>query len=204
MRRISNSVRNNIISMLSNNVSSRKIAKCTGVSRTYVDNLRKEVFPEKEVSKGGRPAKLSAEDKRACVRMSTVGGLDNAVQVKTKSVRKRIKSYLDLAHIKKTLKAAGLSAVAKVKKPRIDERMRRARLRFAKQFKDYTVEDWSRVVWSDETKINRLCSDGRTWVWVRDTGTTQPKQVKETVKHGGGSIQRKLSKRTFSSSHMKY
>ena len=59
MRRISNSVRNNIVSMLSNNVSSRKIAKCTGVSRTYVDNLRKEVFPEKEHYGASRPAKIS-------------------------------------------------------------------------------------------------------------------------------------------------
>ena len=188
MRRINNSVRNNVISMLSNNVSSRKIAKCTGVSRTYVDNLRKEVFPEKEVSKGGRPAKLSAEDKRACVRMSTVGGLDNAVQV-ANQLNQRVGVRVSPKTVYRTLKAAGLSAVAKVKKPRIDERMRRARLRFAKQFKDYTVEDWRRVVWSDETKINRLCSDGRTWVWVRDTGTIQPKQVKETVKHGGESIQ---------------
>ncbi|KAG1167658.1 hypothetical protein G6F70_009549 [Rhizopus microsporus] len=120
--------------------------------------------------------------------MSTVGGLDNAVQVANK-LNQRVGVRVSPKTVRRTLKAAGLSAVAKVKKPRIDERTRRARLRFAKQFKDYTVEDWSRVVWSDETKINRLCSDGRTWVWVRDTGTIQPKQVKETVKHGGGSIQ---------------
>jgi hypothetical protein len=27
------------------------------------------------------------------------------------------------------------------------------------------VEDWKKVVWSDETKTNRLGSDGRKWVW---------------------------------------
>jgi hypothetical protein len=27
------------------------------------------------------------------------------------------------------------------------------------------MEDWKRVLWTDETKINHLGSDGRKWVW---------------------------------------
>ena len=27
------------------------------------------------------------------------------------------------------------------------------------------MEDWERVIWSDETKIKRLGSDGKQWVW---------------------------------------
>jgi hypothetical protein len=37
------------------------------------------------------------------------------------------------------------------------------KLEFAKMHKDWTVRDWKRVVFSDETKINRLCSDGISW-----------------------------------------
>jgi hypothetical protein len=44
------------------------------------------------------------------------------------------------------------------------------------------------VIWSDETKINRFCSDGRSWCWVRDGESRQPHHVKQTVKHGGGSL----------------
>ena len=29
---------------------------------------------------------------------------------------------------------------------------------------DWTVEDWKRVIWSDETKINHLRSDRKKWV----------------------------------------
>ena len=29
------------------------------------------------------------------------------------------------------------------------------------------MEDWKRVIWSDETKINRIASDGRQWVWKK-------------------------------------
>ena len=38
---------------------------------------------------------------------------------------------------------------------------------FAIAHQDWTVEDWKRIVWSDETKINRLGSDGRKWVWKK-------------------------------------
>jgi hypothetical protein len=34
---------------------------------------------------------------------------------------------------------------------------------FAIAHKDWTVEDWKRVVWSDETKINKLGSNGKNW-----------------------------------------
>lgn len=44
------------------------------------------------------------------------------------------------------------------------------------------------VIWSDETKINRFQSDGRAWYWVKDPNAVQPHHIKQTVKHGGGSI----------------
>ena len=39
------------------------------------------------------------------------------------------------------------------------------RLRWANEHKDWTIDDWKRVVWSDETKINRFGSDGAQWYW---------------------------------------
>ncbi|KAG1258339.1 hypothetical protein G6F66_014580 [Rhizopus arrhizus] len=54
--------------------------------------------------------------------------------------------------------------------------------------KDWTVDDWKRVVWSDETKINRFNSDGRTWTWIRSGESLKSHHVKMTVKHGGGTI----------------
>jgi transposase len=50
------------------------------------------------------------------------------------------------------------------------------------------VEDWERVVWSDETKINRLGSDGIKWAWKKPGERLTKRLVKETVKFGGGSL----------------
>ena len=54
--------------------------------------------------------------------------------------------------------------------------------------KDWTVEDWERVIWSDETKINCLGSDGCKWVWKRPGEGLSDRLVKGTVKFGGGSV----------------
>jgi len=50
------------------------------------------------------------------------------------------------------------------------------------------MEDWKRVLWSDETKINRLGSDGRQWVWKKPGSAITDQHVKPTIKYGGGSL----------------
>jgi len=49
-------------------------------------------------------------------------------------------------------------------------------------------ENWTLADWSDETKINRFESDGRSWYWTRDPTVQSANKVRQTVKHGAGSI----------------
>jgi hypothetical protein len=52
-----------------------------------------------------------------------------------------------------------------------------------------TVEDWKRVVYTDETKVNHLGSDGRKWVWKRPgEEALSDRLVEGTVKFGGGNL----------------
>jgi transposase len=53
---------------------------------------------------------------------------------------------------------------------------------------EWTEADWSRVVWSDECKINRICSDGMQWVWDDTPGRITDRTVQGTVKFGGGNV----------------
>ena len=59
---------------------------------------------------------------------------------------------------------------------------RKARLDFAISHQHWTVEDWKKVVWSDETKINCLGSDGRKWVWKKDVEGLSDRLVEGTLK----------------------
>jgi transposase len=90
--------------------------------------------------------------------------------------------------VRRALKEAGLTAVVKQKKPRLLPRHIRQRLDFALRYKHWTVEDWKRVIWSDETKINRLGSDGREYVWKKSGSAITEQHIKGTVKFGGGSL----------------
>lgn len=65
------------------------------------------------------------------------------------------------------------------------------RLNFARRYLHWTVEDWSKVVWSDETKINRFGSDGDRWVWKSGSnpdGVLSDREITPTYKFGGGSL----------------
>ena len=82
----------------------------------------------------------------------------------------------------------GLIASAKVRKPGLTAAHRRSRLEFAFKYRSWIEEDWKRVIFSDETKINRLGCDGRKWCWKVPKSKLQDRTIQPTVKFGGGSI----------------
>ena len=90
--------------------------------------------------------------------------------------------------IRRKLKSVGLKSMVKKKRPILSTRHRRERLDFAQAHEHWTLEDWKKVVWSDETKINRLGSDGRKWTWKRAGEPLSDRLVEGTLKFGGGSL----------------
>ena len=59
---------------------------------------------------------------------------------------------------------------------------------FAEKHQYWTVEDWKRVIWPDETKINQFGSDGKKWAWKRPGEQLNEQLVEPTLEHGGGSL----------------
>jgi len=95
---------------------------------------------------------------------------------------------LSIETVHKGLNKAGWKAVVKKKQPMLSRHHKRDRMDFALSHKEWTLEDWKRVVWSDETNVNRLGSDGRKWVWKRVGEPLTDRLVQGTKKFGGGSI----------------
>ena len=50
------------------------------------------------------------------------------------------------------------------------------------------MEDWNQVIWSDETKINIIGSDGLKWAWKKPNQQLQVHHINGTVKFGGESL----------------
>lgn len=187
MKKLSVAKQNSIIKLLEAGLSSRKIAVQVGVGRVSVDNIRKEFMPNAEKPPKGRPRKLSAQDKRRLVRQVTSGKADTATQV-MRDLCSTTKMEISAQTVRRALKEAGLKSVTKKKSPRLLPRHVKERYEFAITHQHWTVDDWKRVVWSDETKINRLNSDGRKWVWKKRSGELTEQHVQGTVQFGGGNI----------------
>ena len=169
-----------ITTLLQNGKSCRQVAAQMHVSFSTVQRLYttiKHTLPRKY---GGRPAKLSTQDRRLLARKITSGAASTAAE---------LKRSLDLGvcvqMVRNILKKEGLRAAVKAKKPFLANRHRRARLEFALEHQHWTMDDWSRVIWSDESKINRFGSDGRVWAWKRQGSGLTDQLVSGTVKFGG-------------------
>lgn len=187
MKSISISQRQNIISLASLDLSTRKIASQTGLGKSTVSQVLQEIQPERPRLHGGRPSKLSSTNKRAIVQQILTGKAKNAVQA-THFINSIVDSPVSSQTVRNTLKEASLKAVVKKKKPLLSAGHKKKRLAFALKYQHWTVEDWKRVIWSDETKINRIGSDGQEYVWKKKGEGLISREVKGTVKFGGGSL----------------
>lgn len=88
--------------------------------------------------------------------------------------------------IRNRLNASGLSGNVAKKKPWISKTNQRKRLAWAKQKVDWSVDDWKKVLFTDETKLMLFGSDGLIRVWRKKNETLKNKYLRPTVKHGGG------------------
>lgn len=83
---------------------------------------------------------------------------------------------------------AGLKSYRAAKKPFISNKNRKARLKFAADHLDWSVQKWKTVLFSDESKFNLINSDGMKRVRRPKNMRLNPRYCRGTVKHGGGSI----------------
>lgn len=175
------------VSLLEAGDSIREVAIKTSLSVGKVHSIAKQKVQDRKAAKNGRPALLSVTNQRFCVQKITRGGVENAVQVQ-KQLESDIGVKVSANTVRRVLNKAGLGAIEKKPKPMLSKANIKKRLQWAITHKDWTSDDWKRVIWTDETKINRFQSDGRTWAWIREGETLKQKHRKMTVKHGGGGI----------------
>ena len=135
----------------------------------------------------GRPRLLTERDERKIVRKIMVNECSTAVDIQ-KSLKVNEKIEVNANTIRRTLKRNGLSSRVKRKKPLLSKTHWKKRLEFATKYKNWTVEDWKKVIWSDESKFQIFGSDGKKYCWKRDGELLNDRHVKSTVKFDGGSI----------------
>ena len=81
-----------------------------------------------------------------------------------------------------------LKAVVKEERPLLSARCRRLRLDLANGHRDWTVEGRKEVIFSQETKTNRLSSGGRKWAHKLPGEGLTGRLVQKTLKFGRGLL----------------
>lgn len=90
--------------------------------------------------------------------------------------------------IRRRLNEKNLRGCITQSKPLVSKKNLRARIAFAHEHLEKSINFWKNVLWSDESKFCRFGSDGKKYVWRPPNMEHNPRYTLKTVKHGGGSV----------------
>jgi transposase len=187
---ISENKRIQIIALREQQYTLEDVSKKTKVKKETVrEVLRKwkQHHTIQDLPKTGRATMVDARTRRRLARMAQSG------EVKTAPELSLVAASHDIVHFsastaRRVMHEQGLKAMHMVKKPLLTREHKRKRLEFARAHRDWTVEQWKQVIFSDETLIPARSSDAHKVVWTKPTHALNPKLVIPTVQGGGVAI----------------
>lgn len=185
-KHISNDKRNDAKAMLSKGKNVREVARQLGISQGTVSNIRGEMNLEIPQHAGGRPGKISKNLGRKVLQGLSTGVFKTAKDAQRFLADQQVVVSEDT--VRRFLKSAKMTAIHKPKVLPLTPKRMKDRLEWAEAHRSWTINDWRSVMFSDETKINRIGSDGAQWVWKADDKELKAFQLDHLYKHGGGSI----------------
>ena len=180
----------NIVKARQGGMKVKAICDLFVVDRSTVSRLCKRQKLEGNVqrhSKSGRPPKTTIREDRSLIGMFPKDPNRTSTD-NVKLLQSRFGLEVTPQTTRNRLKSVRLFARRPARKPLMVLRHRRLRLAFAKTYKHWTIDDWKKVLWSDETKINIFNPDGGKMIY-RPVGTRYKlKYLRPTIKFNGGGI----------------
>ncbi|KAJ1302976.1 hypothetical protein OPQ81_003268 [Rhizoctonia solani] len=150
---------NSVLSLLDGKKSFAEIYDQTKVPIFTFGRLCAKHCPDHQRASAGRPRKLNPTATRYAIRLVTNQNSVNTRQA-TQTLSRLTGESIHPKTVCRALKRAGLKPKKGVKKPKLTKAHIKARLEFAEAHMFWTVKDWKRVLWSDETTLERLGTGG--------------------------------------------
>ncbi|CAK9801639.1 Transposable element Tcb1 transposase [Anthophora quadrimaculata] len=175
-----------IVEMFKEGKKKIDIAKVFSVNRCIITKIIKrfdEYGTVKTAPRTGRPRKTTEKLDRRITRLSKSKPFYTASEIKNQLGLENISSRT----VSRRLDENYLFSREACKKPLVSKKNRATRLQFAKEHLNWTATEWSKILWSDESKFNLFENDSKNNV-RRPTGQRfNVKYLKPTVKFGGGN-----------------
>jgi transposase len=135
--------------------SARQVATSLGISIGSALNIRKKNKENIPPSTVGRPSKFSPRTKEVLARQFKTG------QMTTPKDGQRFIQATDgvqvhVQTVRRNLREKGIKPYVQQKRPDLKANHVQERLAFAREHIDWTVDDWKRVMFSDESMVSRV------------------------------------------------
>ena len=187
MKKVSKEIENLAVQKLKSGLSLREIGRELNISYCLVYKIKKRNDIEEKCNKNGRKKIFTTRDQRTISRLIMTNKAKSAHDVK-KQLNNAQGTVVSTRTVQRELKRIGFKAKKKIKKPLLTPKHRKQRLEFAKKYENWTFAEWSKVIWTDESKINLIGSDGIRYVWKKAGEGISDRDFIPTVKYGGGKL----------------
>jgi hypothetical protein len=188
MKRLSKDIIYNAQALLRSGKSVRATSRTLGISAGSVLKIRKDDLNNIPILMAGRPYKVSKRTRRHIARDYDVGRISTLRQ--GKQLTKPIEGFdIHRSTVDKYLKMEGLKTYVQQKKRGFTKDQKAARLKFARDHLNWTVDDWKQVMFSDETIFCRIGPYGKKFYHKRpEKQRLGPNPEQETKQGGGGKL----------------
>lgn len=169
-----------------------KIAEIMKCSRKMVYNALKVVkentaYLTNQKKRKPKPRKTDPRTDMLIVRKSKADPFKSSREI-MEEINEECGTNVSRKLVARRLIEASLFGRISRKKPLLSKRNISQRLSFARAHRDKDLSFWKNILWSDETKINKIGPDGKTFVRRPKGQALNPRYTMKTVKHGAGSI----------------
>lgn len=169
--------------------SAREIAKFVGCSHStvvrFLQKYRETGSIDRPSRKGLRRKTTAAQD-RYLRRSSLKNRFLTATDLR-RELQEQCEVDISAQTIRRRLNEGGLFGRRAAKKPLLTMKMKRARLQWAKDHENWTLNDWRDVIFSDESKFSLSGSDGTQYV-RRRVGERFQEECLQTTTRSAPSI----------------
>lgn len=170
--------------------SNREIGRRLSISEYSVRQTikrKEETGSFHDRNRSGRPRSTTKQEDRYIIISSLRNRRSTASEI-TANFNVCHETKISTTTVKRRLLDVGLRGCVSVKKPRLTKAHKQKRLTWAKEHKNWTPEDWNKVLWSDESKFESFGNKRRSFVRRRPWEMMLEECTVQTIKHGGGNI----------------
>ncbi len=133
--------------------------------------------------RSGRPKAVSDRDERHIIRL-----VKTLPEINYATIREHVDLNCSRSTIYRVLKDFGITNWLAKDRPKLTEEHAATRLAWAKKHKDWTLEQWKAIIWSDECSVEQGSGKKRLWVFRTPKQKWLRKMVNEKPKKKGISV----------------